>query len=110
MRRSLRALPIALILLAGACSRAVEVSSGPAPTYPVSVRNALGEDVIVAYDDGGGARTLGTIRAGTTERFIIAQPATPRVSILARSVSGEREYGPFAVDLVAGETRSVTVR
>ena len=100
---------LAALLTAG-CARAVEVSSGPAPTYSISVRNAVGEDAIVAYDDGSGARTLGTVQAGDTERYIIAAPRITTVAITARTASGARSWGPFIVDLVAGETRSVTIR
>lgn len=105
-------LRVALVLalsLTG-CARAVEVSSGPAPTYPITVRNSVGEDAIVAYDDGSGARTLGTVQAGRTDRFIIAAPRAMSVSISARSTTGSRTWGPFPLELAAGETRSVTIR
>lgn len=107
-----RALRTALFagLLLSACSRAVSVNSGPAPTYPISVENAVGRNVIVAYDDGRGARTLGTVQAGRTERFLIASPAVLTVSITARSEGGDRTWGPFPLNLEAGVTRSVTIR
>ncbi len=100
---------LALLALA-ACARAVEVSSGPAPTYPVSIRNSVGQDAIVAYDDGSGARTLGTVQAGTTERFIIAAPRSTTIAITARSASGTGSWGPYSVSLVAGETQAVVIR
>lgn len=106
---ALRTALVIALSLAG-CARAVEVSSGPAPTYPITVRNSVGEDAIVAYDDGSGARTLGTVQAGRTERFIIAAPRAMAISISARSTSGTRTWGPFALELAAGETRSVTIR
>jgi two-component system sensor histidine kinase KdpD len=68
------------------------------------------QDAIVAYDDGSGARTLGTVQAGRTDRFIIAAPRAMSVSISARSTTGSRTWGPFPLELAAGETRSVTIR
>lgn len=105
-----RATALAAALLLVGCARAVEVASGPAPTFPITVRNAVGQDAIVAYDDGSGARTLGTVQAGSTERFIIASPQSTTVSITARSTAGTRSWGPFSVALTAGETQSVTIR
>lgn len=98
----------ALALLA-ACARSVEVST-PAPTYPVEVRSTLREDALVSYDDGAGARLLGTVPAGRTERFLIAAPRAMDVRILARSTDGARSWGPIAVVLQAGVTQSVTLR
>jgi hypothetical protein len=108
--RSVRLAALALVLAAAACSRAVQVGSGPAPTYPIEVRNTLSQDVIVAYDDGAGARTLGTVEAGGTERYIIASPRTMTVSITGRATSGQQTFGPFSVDLEAGSTPTVTIR
>lgn len=108
--RFIRIAALALLITGAACSRAVQVGSGPAPTYPIEVRNTLSQDVIVAYDDGGGARTLGTVEAGATERYIIAAPRTMTVSITGRAASGQQTWGPFSVDLQAGSTRSVTIR
>jgi hypothetical protein len=105
-----RVAALALLIAGAACSRAVEVGSGPAPTYPIEVHNTLSQDVIVAYDDGGGARTLGTVQAGATERYIIASPRTMTVSITGRATSGQQSWGPFSVDLQAGATRSVSIR
>ena len=103
-------LRIAALLVALSCARAVEVNSGPSPTYPVQVRNQVGEEVIVSYDDGSGSRVLGNVRPGTTERFIIAARERLDVSISARSIDGSRSWGPFMVSLEAGEPQPVTIR
>ncbi len=100
----------ATLLLCSACARAVEVRSGPAPTYPVEIRNTLSEDIIVAYDDGSGPRTLGTVRASGSERYIIAAPRAITVLITGRSARGERSWGPYNVQLQAGATQTVTIR
>jgi len=101
---------LVLLIASVACSRAVQVGSGPAPTYPIEVRNTLSQDVIVAYDDGAGVRTLGTVEAGGSERYIIASPRTMTVSITGRATSGQQTWGPFSIDLQAGATRTVTIR
>jgi len=108
-RRNVRLAALAVVLAGAACARSVEVRSEPTPTYPVEVQNTLSQDVIVAYDDGGGARTLGTVPAGATERYVIASPRNLSVSITARSATGEQTWGPFTVDLQAEASRTVII-
>jgi hypothetical protein len=100
-----------LVFLAGCAStRSVQIGSEPGPVYSVDIRNTLSEDMIVSYDDGAGARTLGTVRAGGSERFIIASPARQNVTITARNNAGTQSSGPYQVQLVAGESRAVALR
>jgi hypothetical protein len=100
---------VVLALLFLACSRAVNVST-PSPVFAVAVTNASGTELIVSYDDGSGAKALGSVRAGATERFVIAAPARVAITISGRSPSGMRTAGPVAIELAAGETRPVTLR
>jgi hypothetical protein len=97
-------------VLPAACARAVQVTSGPSPTYPIEVRNVTGEEVIVSYDDGTGPRVLGNVVDGRTERFVIAARERLEVSVTARSIAGSRSWGPFHVSLTAGEAQRVTIR
>jgi hypothetical protein len=108
-RRALLAVVAAAFVLA-ACARSVQVGSGPGPVYAVEVVNSLGQDMIVSYDDGGGARTLGTVPAGATERFIITAPARTTVSIQGRTSAGTQTSGPYSVQLSQTEASRVTLR
>jgi len=101
---------LVLVLIAvPACRRAVSVST-PSPVFAISVTNATNAELIVSYDDGSGAKALGSIRAGGTERFVIASPARATISVSGRNPPGTRTAGPVAVELRAGETRPVTLR
>jgi len=93
-----------------ASTRSVQIGSEAGPVYSIDVRNTLSEDMIVSYDDGSGDRTLGTARAGGSGRFIIASPARQTVSIMGRNAAGTRSVGPYQVQLVAGESRAVSLR
>lgn len=99
-----------LAFVLAACSRSVQIGSDPGPAYAVEIRNTLDQDMIVAYDDGGGPRTLGTIRAGGSERFIIASPARQSITITARNAGGSRSAGPYSVQLTVGGTATVSLR
>lgn len=94
------------IPLVAACARAVEVSSDPGTQYAIEVYNPRSVDMVVSYDDGRGTRTLGTVRAGSRERFVIAAPPEPRIELTARSSSGST-VGPLTVSLTAGQTTQV---
>lgn len=82
----------------------------PGPTYAVQVRNTLSQDMIVSYDAGSGPAILGTVRAGTSERFVIAVRSPGPVTISARESSGGRTAGPYTVQLQAGTTAEVVLR
>jgi hypothetical protein len=105
-----RAATLILVLLLAGCTRSVQIGSDPGVVYAVEIRNTLQQDMIVAYDDGGGARTLGTVRGNGSERFIITAPARQSVAITARNAAGTRSAGPYTVQLVAGDTPSVSLR
>jgi hypothetical protein len=110
--RTLRLLAVtAIALSAGAC-RTVLVTSdpGPAPTYSISVRNETADAVIVSYNAGRGDAILGSVSPQRAERFIIAAPASPTVTVRATNEARNRSYGPFTVNLVAGSTVPVTIR
>lgn len=100
----------ATLIAAAGCARGVAVTPPPTPVYAVSVRNATGVEIIVSYTDGTATRALGTVLPGSTERFVIAAPASTTVDIQGRTAGGGPDYGPFRVSLVAGTTVPVTIR
>jgi len=57
----------------------------------VNVRNTFSDPMIVRFDDGRGPRLLGTVPAGGTERFVVASPSQPQVTIIAVSEDGGRQ-------------------
>jgi hypothetical protein len=108
LRRCLLLLPF--LILSG-CARGMTVgSSSPAETYSINVENMTGVTMVVSYDDGRGSAILGTVNAGTTERFIIAAPATQTVTVRAEAVGGGRSSGPHTVTLIAGQPQTVRLR
>jgi hypothetical protein len=107
--RSSRFALAVLLLTAVGCARAVEVRSEPSTVYAIEVDNPQSVDMIVSYDDGDGARTLGTVRAGTRERFVIAAPPSPRITVSGRSSAG-RTVGPITVNLTVGTTTLVRLQ
>ena len=98
-----------VVPLFAACARAVEVNSEPSTVYAIEVYNPQSVDMVVSYDDGNGTRTLGTVRAGTRERFVIAAPPAPSIQVSARSSSG-RSVGPLQVGLTLGQTTQVRLQ
>jgi uncharacterized lipoprotein YajG len=104
------ALLLTLFALAG-CSRGMNVGSpSPAETFSISVQNMTGVTMVVSYDDGRGDAILGAVNASSTERFIIAAPATQTISVRAEAVAGTRRSGPYTVTLVAGTPQTVRLR
>lgn len=99
----------ALVLVVGACSRAVSVGSDSGTNYSILVDNNLGRQVTVSWDDGSGQRQLGTVTANSEDRFIIVSPARPNVTIYVRDSAG-RAYGPYSVSLAPGTSQRVTIR
>lgn len=112
LRNALRLPFLALLaaLAAGGCTRAVSIGSDPSPVYAVAVRNDTGAAINVFYEAGDGERALGNVQPGATERFVVAGSARSDVRIIARAASGGRTYGPYPVQLVAGETIAVVIR
>ena len=108
----LRSLLILLaVLTLSSCARGISVGSAtPAETFSISVENLTGTTMVVSYDDGRGNATLGTVEAGSTERFIIAAPATQTVTVRGTPITGSRTSGPYTVTLVAGTTQQVRLR
>lgn len=86
----------------------MSVGTAPTPVYAISVTNQTVNDLIVSYDDGSGARSLGLVSAGSTDRFVIASPRQTSVSVSGRSAGGVIS-GPVTVQLVAGQTLSVVL-
>ena len=107
--RSIRLAALGLLVLAGGvgCARSVSFDT-PGPTYSIQVENSLSQDMIVSYDDGSGPRTLGTVAAGRSERFVVATDRTT-VTITAANSSRTRTAGPYSVQLTAGTTPRVTL-
>jgi hypothetical protein len=94
-------LALMLVLLATAgCARAIEVNSEPSTVYAIEVHNPQSVDMIVS---------LGTVRADERERFVIAAPPTPRITVTGRSSAG-RVAGPIVVELRLGTTSAVTLQ
>jgi hypothetical protein len=98
------------LLITASCTRAVSVGSEPRPVFAIQVRNALNEEMIVSYDDGTGARALGSVLAGGTERFVIASAARTTITVSARNAGGTRTAGPYTIQLAPGSTPLVTLR
>jgi hypothetical protein len=101
--------PLVAAALLAAC-RPVAVTSDPRPTYSVDVHNDTNVAMIVSYNDGRGDAVLGTVPANRTERFIIASPGAPTVTIRATNEARTRTAGPYTVQLVAGTPQSVRLR
>ena len=91
--------------LAG-CARGVSLNTDPGETYAISVVNPMPHAMIVSFDDGSGARLLGTVGAGRTERFVIAGAANPTVSVVAHD-EAESHTVRRTVVLQAGGTVEV---
>jgi hypothetical protein len=108
--RSLRASVLLLVLTGAACSRAVTVNSQPAATVSLEVRNTFPDEMIVSYNDGSATRTLGSIPAGRTERFVIVPPASSSITVTARNSAGSRNFGPLRLTVSPGGTSSVVIR
>ena len=105
-----RLLALGILPLLVACARPVSIGTDPGPTYAVEVRNALPEDMIVSYDAGGGPAVLGTVRASSSERFVITSRTTTSITISASNAARTRTSGPYRVQLEAGTTPQVTLR
>ena len=99
---------IAVILLAAltGCARGVDFDSDPGQTYAVNVVNTFSEPMIISFDDGNGARLLGTVEAGRSERFVVAGTAGGTISVIARDEADTRTVRR-TVTLVPGGTVEV---
>lgn len=105
-----RVVATALLALAFAgCARGMAVGSEPRPVHNITVQNDLTEAMIVSYTDARGDAILGTVAPGSSERFVIASPATT-ITVRARNTAGTRVVGPYTLDLTAGPSQVVRLR
>jgi hypothetical protein len=100
---------VALLVVAGACARGVNLDSDPGETYAVNVENRMPHSMIVYFDDGSGRRLLGTVGANRTERFVVAGSRTPSVTIIAHD-EGETHTVQRTATLVPGGTTQVVIQ
>lgn len=109
MRRLHVFLPVVLLLAvaASACARGVDFEPDPGAATAINVINEMPHAMIVWFDDGEGERLLGTVSAGTTDRFVIAGTGATTVSVVARD-EGTTHTVRRTVTLVPGG--SVDVR
>ncbi len=96
---------LALLAVLAGCSRAVSVQSEPGPAFTMEVVNMQPDALVVSYDDGAGTRLLGTVEAGSTQRFVITSPA--RTTIRVTATDEDRTY---AIQRDVALSRTSTVR
>ena len=102
-------LVLATASTACASMRKVSVGEESSQTYSIDVTNQRNSTMTVSWSDGSDTRTLGTVAAGRTERFIIAGAKSTSISVTGRNSSGASS-GPYSVTLVAGAAQKVTLR
>ncbi len=110
MRRVFRLAPLAVLFLAAttACvPRGVDFGPDAEQAAAVTVINEMAHPMIVWFDDGTGERLLGTVAAGSRDRFVIAGTTATTVSVIARD-EAETQTVRRTVTLVPAE--SVEVR
>src|SRR4051812_39628743 len=104
------ALSIMVIAALPGCSRGIAVgSTSPGGSYSVMVANVTASDMDVSFNDGKD-HPLGTVKAGKSQRFIVAGASRPNVTISGRAMTGSRSSGPYQVQLMNGNTVNVTLR
>lgn len=113
MRRRLAPLLplVALILAVGAaCAGAggIEFETDPRQTQAINVINQLAHPMVIWFDDGDGERLLGTVAAGSRDRFVIAEPGVSTLSVVARD-EAQTETVRRTVTLVPGGTVDVVI-
>lgn len=105
--------PLALLAIAGlvalqaACTRRVAVEGVPGPVYTIEVMNSAASEVSVSYEAGGASTALGTVAAYATKRFVIANPLSRQVTVVAEGPDGPPVRKE--VTLRSGEVVSVTL-
>ncbi|MBI4409941.1 MAG: hypothetical protein HY561_09550, partial [Gemmatimonadetes bacterium] len=99
----------AAALVLAACARPVAVESEPGPAYALMVHNPMPHSMVVSYDDGTGARALGTVEANGHRQFLITSPARQTVTITARDERQTHTTTPQQVTLRTGTTAEVTL-
>jgi hypothetical protein len=113
-RRAAHLLPLLLLGLAAACQRPLSTGQGGLgvgpETFAVRVTNETDRAMVVSYQDSHGIGVLGTVRAGSSTRFILDQVADREISISARSDVGDLTSGPYPVRLSGTVTPRVTLK
>jgi len=112
MRRRLAVvLPLVVLVLAGgaACAAGgMEFETDPRQTQAINVINQLSHSMVIWFDDGEGERLLGTVAAGSRDRFVIAATGVSTLSVVARD-EGETRTVRRTVTLVPGGTVDVVI-
>jgi hypothetical protein len=101
---------LACLAFASGCSRTMMVGSEAAPLYRITVQNDLVEAMIVSYNDGRGDALLGTVGPRSVDHFTIGRPASLSITVYARNVAGNRNLGPFAIELTPDSARLVRLQ
>lgn len=97
----------AVALLLSGCARPVAVTSDPGASYAVEVVNRTGVALDVGFHAGGEARSLGTVAAGATERFVVVSPGSSAVTIVGTGTGVSVQQ---SVTLRTGETVRVVLQ
>lgn len=105
MRRVPLRLPILALglLLASACARPLDLDPDLHQTHAVNIVNSMAGPMVVWFDDGSGERLLGTVAAGSSDRFVIAGTDATTITVVARD-EGRTQTVRRTVTLVPGET------
>ncbi len=109
-RRPAVLMPLLAVVLAtvAACAGAMEFETDPRQTQAINVINQLGHPMVIWFDEGDGERLLGTVAAGSTERFVIAGADVSALSVVARD-EGRTSTVRRTVTLVPGGTVDVVI-
>lgn len=107
LRSRLAALAAVTLLTGCASMRGAEVQSESGPVYTLEVVNAASYEMRVSYSDGPNSFTLGNVRAGATQTFVITSPASTSITVTGTDSSGNR---PSRSEVRLRSGSSVTVR
>jgi hypothetical protein len=83
-RSPLLALVPLLMVATVACAPGMELDTDPRQTQAINVINDLTHPMIIWFDDGTGERLLGTVAAGSTDRFVLGGAGPMTLSVIAR--------------------------
>lgn len=90
------------------CAGAMEFETDPRQTQAINVINQMPHAMVIWFDEGDGERLLGTVAAGSSDRFVIASPGVSTLSVVARD-EARSETVRRTVTLVAGGTVDVVL-
>ena len=102
-RRTALLVVLAMGMAGCASMRKIDVTSEPGSSYTVDVYNSHSTTLTVSYTDTRGTHNLGTVAAGSTQRFVIAGSSSATVTVTGRT-SGGASY-PKTVTLTGGTTK-----